>query len=419
MPAPDVRSAPDAHAPAPGHRTASLDGLRGAAALSIFVFHAWLYTKREVSAADRHSVVDYAAHELRLALVAFFVLSGFLLFRPWIRATLDGGRAPDLAAYARARAARILPAYYLAFAGSLMLLWNLAGTPGLRLPPAEQLPLFLVFAQNFTPGSVLKLDPPMWSLAVEAAFYVVLPIFGWLALRLPGRRRAQALVPLALLAAGVAYNWAISGQGYGMTFSKSLPAMLPYFAVGMLAALLIEGREIPGRARTAVLVAGLGMVTADAVLKALEPAGVIEVGAWFLTLRDLPSALGFGLVVVALARSPRTGLLSSRAFVGLGTISYGLYLWHVPVLLFLRGHGLLPLHPVLGLLVALGPAVALATASWVLVERPAIRWARGRNGRGRDTRRAPGRSGLYAAAAPTGSRASTRFAQSAPSQRVP
>jgi len=69
----------------------------------------------------------------------------------------------------------------------------------------------------------------------------------------------------------------------------------------------------------------------------------------------------------------------SRVFVALGTISYGFYLWHVPVLLFLRGHGLLPLDPVLGPLAAFGPALAISALSWVAVERPVIDWAKRRN----------------------------------------
>ena len=61
-------------------------------------------------------VGDYAAHELRLGLVLFFVLSGFLLSRPWFAAALDERRPPDLRRYLRARVARIAPAYYVALA---------------------------------------------------------------------------------------------------------------------------------------------------------------------------------------------------------------------------------------------------------------------------------------------------------------
>src|SRR5919112_3282710 len=138
-------------------RMASLDGLRGLAALSIFVFHGWLYTMPQPSATARSTVGDYAVHELRLGLVLFFVLSGFLLSRPWFAAALGERRPPSIGRYVRSRAARILPAYYVALGGSILLLWGLEGTPGLRLPPADELPLFVVFGQNLSPGSVMKL----------------------------------------------------------------------------------------------------------------------------------------------------------------------------------------------------------------------------------------------------------------------
>jgi peptidoglycan/LPS O-acetylase OafA/YrhL len=378
-------------------RSASLDGLRGLAALSIFVFHGWLYTMPAPDATDRSSVGDYAAHELRLGLVAFFVLSGFLLSRPWFAAALGERRPPNVLRYARARAARILPAYYVALIGSIVLLWGLKGTPGLRLPPAGELPLFAVFGQNFSPASVMKLNPPMWSLAVEMMFYALLPVLGWLALRLPARRPTQALVPLGLLALGLLYNWAISGRGLGMTFSKTLVAMLPYFALGMLAALVLHGRAIGMRRKRALVAAGAVLVAADAVVKAAVPAAGVDAHTLFLVIRDLPSAAGFALIVGALACAPRGRVVGGRLLAGMGTISYGFYLWHVPVLMVLRGHGLLPLSPVLGTAVALLPALALATLSWFALERPVLNWTARRDrraavlrGRGVD-RRAGGR----------------------------
>ena len=290
MQAPDVTVTADASHTRADRRLASLDGLRGLAALSIFVFHGWLYTMPEPSATARSTVGDYAAHELRLGLVLFFVLSGFLLSRPWFAAALGERRPPSVGRYVRSRAARILPAYYVALGGSILLLWGLQGTPGLRLPPAGELPLFVVFGQNLSPGSVMKLNPPMWSLAVEVSFYAVLPAIGWLALRLPRRRSSLALVPLALLAVGVIYNWSIAGQGLSMTFSKTLAAMLPYFALGMLAALLAHGRTIDMATKRMLVTAGVALVVADAIAKAAAPARGLDLTMLFSIMRDLPSA---------------------------------------------------------------------------------------------------------------------------------
>jgi peptidoglycan/LPS O-acetylase OafA/YrhL len=57
------------------------------------------------------------------------------------------------------------------------------------------------------------------------------------------------------------------------------------------------------------------------------------------------------------------------------------------VLVFLRGHGLLPLDPLLGTLVALGPALAVSALSWIAIEQPIIAWAARRNERSRVERR--------------------------------
>src|SRR5947208_12435707 len=125
------------------HRNRALDGLRGVAALSVLVFHVWDYA-RPVPHAVLDSPADYALNEGRLGLILFFVLSGFLLYRPWVRAVLRGTPNPQLGRYLICRAARIAPAYYLAVLGSVVLLWGASGTPGVHLPPPTLLPLFAV-----------------------------------------------------------------------------------------------------------------------------------------------------------------------------------------------------------------------------------------------------------------------------------
>jgi peptidoglycan/LPS O-acetylase OafA/YrhL len=382
MQAPDVSPTADASHTRADRRLASLDGLRGLAALSIFIFHGWLYTMPVPEATNRSSVGDYAVHELRLGVVLFFVLSGFLLSRPWFSAALDSRAAPSLGRYLRSRAARILPAYHVALLASIALLWGLDGTPGLRLPPPGELPLFFVFGQNFAAGSVLKLNPPMWTLATEVSFYALLPAIGWLMLRVAPRRRSLAMVPLALLALGLVYNWSIAGRDLSMTFSKTLGAMLPYFALGMLGALLAHGRTIDMRAKRRLILAGVVIVTCDAVIKAAAPAAGVDATMVFSIARDLPSAVGFTLIVGAFALAPRSAFVGGRVLAALGTVSYGFYLWHVPVYMVLRGYGLLPLNPVAGIAVAFLPALALATTSWFVVERPALRWMAARERRG-------------------------------------
>jgi len=365
------------------HRSAAIDGLRAIAALTVLAYHAWLYSLPKARAGHRDSLLDQVVHEFRLGLVLFFVLSGFLLFRPWVRSALARRATgptrpgPRTGAFYLRRAARIGPGYYAALLGSIALLWPLASMPGLRLPPAEDLWLFGVFGQNFTEATVLKLNPPLWTLAVEVTFYLVLPLLGWLALRLPHahRRAVQLVVPAAFLAAGVGWNWWLAGKGYGIAPTKILPAMAPYFALGMAAAVLVEGHELGRRAVLVLVLAGSALVVADAAWAANEAL----TGSHDLTLRivrDVPAAAGFAAIIAAAAASTRRlPVLSWRPLALVGLVSYGLYLWHVPLLIWLRAHGLLPGDVYGAFAVVILPALAFATVSWLVLERPAQRWA--------------------------------------------
>lgn len=359
-------------------RIDAVDGLRGLAALSVLGYHAWMYTKAHPGAQTRATLADAVAHELRLGLVLFFVLSGFLLYRPWVQSALSGAPTPRFGAYVVRRAARILPAYYLALAGSVLLLWGYDRLPGVRLPDASDLWLFAVFGQNFKDATLMKLDPPMWTLAVEMMFYVCLPLLGWAAVRAQRRtRQGQAVVPLAFLALGIAYNWAAAHDPHtSETMTKILPAMAPYFALGMLAAVAARGRRAGRPAVALALLAGSAAVVADAWWAAVEAkhgSTAIELRIW----RDDLAAAGCAAIVWAVVSARRrVPLLGSRLMSWFGQISYGIYLWHVPVLLWLRIRGLLPASPVAGFVVALGPTLLVSAASWRLLEQPIMERAR-------------------------------------------
>src|SRR3954447_20813216 len=97
-------------------RNHALDGLRGLAALGVLTLHVWMFTVQ--GAHGRHELVSLLPGELRLGVVLFFVLSGFLLAGPWVASALDGRRVPPLGRFAVKRAARIVPGYWVAMLGS-------------------------------------------------------------------------------------------------------------------------------------------------------------------------------------------------------------------------------------------------------------------------------------------------------------
>jgi peptidoglycan/LPS O-acetylase OafA/YrhL len=162
-------------------RVGALDGLRGLAALGIVVLHVWMFDHGDANGGfNPQSGVDMTINELRLGVVLFFVLSGYLLYRPFLAAAHGERPFPALRSYARRRAARLMPAYWFALLGSFALL---AWLDHPLRTSAGELPVFLLFGQNYLAETAKHLDPPMWSLVVEVSFYAALPLVGFLALR--------------------------------------------------------------------------------------------------------------------------------------------------------------------------------------------------------------------------------------------
>jgi peptidoglycan/LPS O-acetylase OafA/YrhL len=389
-------------------RTAGLDGLRALAALSVLCFHTWLYGFDHPYAITRDSLFDKVMFEMRIGLVFFFVLSGYLLYRAFARAALTGERRVEVRHYARRRIARIVPAYWLGMVGAIALLWGGTGTPGIRLPAVSDLPLFAVFGQNYSLDTIMRLNPVTWTLCVEAAFYVLLPLLGAIAWRLgPRARGGHVGLVAALIPLGLVWNVLVHEHGWNILASKALPAYLPYFAFGMLLAIWSEWRSERGaqpigvRATAALVLGGFAIVAANSYWHAT--AAPRATNAWLAVLSDIPAGFGFALVVGAavVGGGTATRWMSARPLAWVGLVSYGVYMWHVPLILFARRLDVLPAAYPLRLLVVAPPVLLVAAASWYLVERPLIaRAARRRPAARRARRRGRAQPQLEAHAAP-------------------
>jgi peptidoglycan/LPS O-acetylase OafA/YrhL len=359
-----------------GRRAAGLDGLRGLAALSVVCFHVWLYRFPDPTHVQRRGVLDYVMSDFRHGLLLFFVLSGYLLYRGFARAALRGEGFVDVRQYLRRRVARVVPAYYLAMLGTLVLLWGAGGTPGVRLPTHQgDLVLFLFFAQNYSSHTVLTFNPVTWTLCLEVLFYALLPVFGIAAYRWSGGlARRQAIALLGLLGLGLAWNAGVFLLGGDLVAAKALPAYLPYFALGMLVALWVESRGagLGGRTTLGLVCLGLLGVVGNALWHSSGGASALPLlGA---TLQDLFAGIGFAALVAAVAagRGAAASWTRFRPLAAVGLVSYGVYLWHLPLMLFGARLDLLPNAFVPRLAVVLLPALAAGTASWLLVERPLL-----------------------------------------------
>lgn len=365
------------------NRAHGLDGLRGAAALAVVLVHAWMYGGANDPGMDT-TTLDAVIGEFRVALMSFFVMSGFLVILPWVRAAVEQRPNPSVRRYLSKRAARILPAYWLALVGAYVLLH---GTGHRREAELGDLPYFALFIQNYFEDTRTLLNPPTWSLAVELSFYALVPVFGWLiiqAVRRGGRHAALAVAGV-MMAAGLAFNSLAVVQEWPRTVTTSLPAFLPVFACGIAAAALSYGRTVGRPGRIALLLTGSALVLWNGWW---HHDGT---GTWGKVLLDLPAAIGFAFIVVALVeRAPK--LLSAGPLRWIGIVSYGFYLWHMPVLYVLRLQEQWPENPWLAYSYVVAISLALAALSWFGVERWVAGDSRSRQQRQRRVEPQPSRS---------------------------
>ena len=354
------------------------------------MFHIWVYGAK----GSQSNLSAQVFNEFRIGLICFFVLSGYLLYGAFARAAGKQTGEVSVARYLMRRAARILPAYYVSLIGSLMLLEAVSDAPGVRLPDQSGFTLFFFFAQNYSGETIMKLNPVTWTLCLEVAFYVLLPVLGAFAYYVArGRRGPQVALLGALVGLGVTWNVVGYLDHWTQPATKALPAYLPYFAAGMLLALFVEARRSEGRdlrlspwPTAAVMLAGLGLVMGNAWWHAASPGPARD--AFIMALHDIPAGIGFALVILAVVagRGPSLAWLRARPLSSLGIVSYGFYLWHVPLILFVKEMAA-ETPTALELAALVSPlALAAGTASWLWVERPLLAAVNSR------LRRAPARA---------------------------
>ena len=320
--------------PRSGDRTASLTGLRALAALLIVGTHA-AYGTGQLTTGYLGAL--YA--RLEIGVPIFFVLSGFLLFRPWVRAAASGTPPPSLARYAFHRVRRIAPAYVVVVlvAYALYQFRDAGPNPGhtwkgllehLTLTQIYEPVYFFVMHQGLT---------QTWSLAVEFAFYGVLPLLAGLLLTVLCKgvwRPGLLLVGLGGLAA-VTPVWLWLQHGVGWLPSSAgmwLPAHLVYFVGGMALAVL----HVVG-ARVRLAIAG-PLAMGSYLLVSTSIAGDVSSGEATLwqTLAKVALYATIACTVVAvLVLGESNGferLMSAAPVVRLGEISYEVFLLHVIVM---------------------------------------------------------------------------------------
>jgi len=373
--------------PTESERLPYLDGFRALAALAVLVYHVMTFrgwiANMDAWGADLAAWVDHLGN---FGVCVFFLLSGLVLYRPFAAAALQVQEQPDILAYASRRVLRIYPAYVIALTvWYAFAFFPLAGHVSSSTYIAEYL-----LVQNYVTGGLEASLPIAWTLCVEVGFYLALPLIALVIRKLPGgssphpvdRLTAQlaGLVTLTLISLG--FRWYVTSVDPSWPGNPQLwlPNYFDWFALGMLLAILHTWRSM-GRAMPRIITAvasrpllswGLAIVVYWWLVLIPKP-GSLELGPSDELLRFTVSGLAALLLLLpAVLPGPRRRALSvmdGKVLLYLGSISYGIYLWHTIVIRWAFDRPL-ALNTWQLLLFTLAVTIAVAAASFALVERP-------------------------------------------------
>jgi len=361
------------------------DGLRAIAAILVVLVH----TSFGSGFTSRSSVGIYMAR-FEIGVSVFFLISGFLLYRPFVASHIAGTISPSVGKFWMRRFLRIMPAYWLAFVVTTYVMHaNLKVLPGWH-----SLLIYLGLLQVYFPSHALTGITQAWSLCTEVSFYLVLPLYA--ALMVLRRRsdrhqlRRELLGVAGLFVVGLGFRFWLLHVHTPLAYVMLdwLPSCLDLFALGMLLAVLsswVVHRQVQPRWLWSPILPGASWLVALALLWAVAHIGVSRLPLQHtapgpgLIQEFLYGLFAFFLLLPAVFGPKRRGIirkaLQCKPVAALGVVSYGVYLWHQAWLnLFVRWTGELfrvSFPETFGVVLAL--AVASATASYLLVERPTLR----------------------------------------------
>ncbi len=361
-------------APPPGNpRFPLFDSLRAVAALSVFLGHTIIAL---YSFYFHPQLFLDAVQTSDQGVALFFLISGFLLYRPFLVAR-RGGFPLSLKSFARRRVLRIVPAYWAALSIAL-----LAGV--VNGVNGHNWWVFYGFGQIYSFNTIGHGIGAAWTLCIEMTFYIALPLLSAVGAKLgrrPDSMRGDLVMLAVLSAASLAFRWHFHSFG-DLARVSTLPGTFTWFAFGMFLAILSVAQQ--GRANEPAIVR---LIRGHPTLCWLAAA----IPAWYLHRLLLHGSSRAALlgqhvlyaVVAMLMLAPAVfadegpGLvrraLRNRVLAWIGLISYGFYLYHTLVIQELSKtvHGPIA-YPVL-LVSAFALSCACAAVSYYLLERPAMR----------------------------------------------
>jgi len=365
----------------------ALTGLRGVAALFVFLFHYGSLNpgiRLDLTVPVIGSALQFPLGLGFAGVDLFFVLSGFLLSLPFARAALSNAPQPSLGTYYKRRLLRVFPAYYaqlviILAVGAWFVTWK----------PVNGISLLAHLTMFFNIGSnpVRPLVGLWWTLPVELSFYLLLPFIAsflrparWFVLL------GLGIILSLLYRLWSADHFASAPAGGVFLAASHFPGSLPEFLLGSSAALLVQWFNLHAIRKPSPAVLDSLFLAGSALAiywlwGILLPNGAVYwSGHWSMLIAPVALGLPLSLVVISLYWGSRIGqlLFANPVIYFLGLISYSFYLWHFVVMQqasVIFGEAWSNLSEISRFLFSLSLVVMVSTVSYYLFERPFLRLA--------------------------------------------
>ena len=352
----------------------AIDILRGFAALSVVIYHViehYKWTGFPTSGMLVWFRIGWIGVDL------FLVISGFVISLSVHSLMEHLGYVQFLTTFARRRFSRIMPLYY-----STCVIFVIFNIPYIipHLGFYKQVLMHALFIQNMSVGYHGSIDGPNWSVALEMQFYLMI------ALLAPFLVRARWW-HVAAGALAITWAWRVGAitlirldkpsSAYRLFIAVSqLPGTLDEFAVGFVLARLVLSPFgvkllVWGRRHSVVPVGAAGLALWALLIVYWARSSFWDVPC-MVVIWHTACGLVFGLVLLAFCCLNQPWFLRATGPLRyLGSISFGIYLWHLPVLMAIQR--IEWLRPDIALCYILAGTLVMAMGSWHMMEKPALR----------------------------------------------
>jgi peptidoglycan/LPS O-acetylase OafA/YrhL len=328
-----------------------IDGVRGIAVLLVVFFHYFalrVTVSRDVfiDAVNNHSWLSFIVGHGHLGVDIFFVLTGFLLVTPWLACKYANKQNPSIKKYFSRRLFRIMPAYYMHLIILFVIIvpWIKGTEIIISSYGMENLIHHVFFTHYFSPvtSSSFGVNGALWTLSLEAQFYIALPFIAYLL----ARNFWTTTILLVILSIGWRYvsytqetvisdfymgigdRWNIPLEIIQNFIGTQLPGYLGHFSLGIMLSYLFINKKAHSQKLAGVFLL-LSAASLYLILNSSLDMHLFSILIPFLLC-------GMLYYFIFFPRSTFSLLIANKFFCYTGKISYSMYLYHFPLILILN-----------------------------------------------------------------------------------